>query len=97
MISRHWIGIIRKEHVNDYIDHLEKIVLPNLSATEGLKNSYYLKREIKEGVEFLIVTEWESVDAIKLFAGPDFEKAVIDPYAKSLMVTYDKRVRHYTI
>jgi hypothetical protein len=97
MISRHWIGVIKKDKVFNYIDHLEKTVFPNLSKIEGLRNSYYLKREIKEGIEFLIVTEWESVEAIKLFAGPDIEEAVVDPYAKSMMVTYDKIVRHYNI
>lgn len=97
MISRHWICIIKKENVTAYLTHLDKTVLPNLAKIDGLKNSYYLKREIQEGMEFLIVTEWESVEAIKSFAGADFEKAVIDPYAKSLMVTYDKKVRHYII
>jgi heme-degrading monooxygenase HmoA len=97
VISRHWIGIVKSDKVHEYLVHLEKNVLPNLNQTPGLQNSYYLKRNVKEGVEFLIVTEWESVDAIKSFAGPDYDKAVIDSYAKSLMVAYDKKVRHYTI
>ena len=97
MISRHWIGIVRTDKVDDYIRHLDSTVLPNLTKTAGLTNAYYLKRAVKEGVEFLIITEWDSFDAIKVFAGPDYDKAVIDPYAKSLMVTYDKIVRHYSI
>jgi heme-degrading monooxygenase HmoA len=97
MISRHWIGIVKKDRVDDYLAHLEKTVFPNLAKTEGLRNSYYLKRPVKEGVEFLIVTEWDSVEAIKTFAGKDYDKSVVDPYAKEMMVSYDKNVRHYTI
>jgi heme-degrading monooxygenase HmoA len=97
MISRHWIGIVRSEKVAEYISHLDKSVFPKLNKIDGLNNSYYLKREVKEGTEFLIVTEWETVDAIITFAGKDYNKAVIDPYAESMMVTYDKVVRHYNI
>src|SRR5688572_9383281 len=97
MISRHWIGTVKSERVEDYIKHLDASVIPNLSQTNGLRNCYYLKREVKEGMEFLIVTEWDTVDAIIAFAGKDYEQAVIDPYAKSLMVSYDEKVRHYHI
>lgn len=93
MISRHWIGTVKKQKVSEYMLHLENTVLPNLSKNHGLKNAYYLKREVKEGVEFLIITEWDSVESIKTFAGEDYDKAVVDPYAKSLMVSYDKKDR----
>lgn len=97
MISRHWIGIVKADRVNDYLKHLDDTVLPNLQKNVGLKNCYYLKRSVNEGIEFLIVTEWENVEAIINFAGKDHEKAVVDEYAKSLMVTYEKRVKHYNI
>ena len=97
MISRHWIGIVRNDKVDEYISHLESSVFPNLTKIEGLQNAYYLKRAVREGTEFLIVTEWDSFDAIRIFAGPDYEKAVIDPYAKTLMVSYDRIVKHYSI
>jgi heme-degrading monooxygenase HmoA len=97
MISRHWIGVVKNQHEQDYIGHLDSTVIPNLSKENGLKNVYYLKRKVDKGVEFLIVTEWDSVEAIKQFAGEQYDKAVIDPYAKSLLISYDKKVRHYTI
>ena len=97
MISRHWIGIVKKDKAADYVAHLESTVMPNLVRNPEVVNAYFLKRDVKEGVEFLIVTEWKSVEAIKAFAGEDYDRAVVDPYAKSMMVTYDKKVRHYTI
>jgi hypothetical protein len=97
MISRHWIGIVKADMVSDYLFHLEKTVMPNLNSNKGLKNAYYLKRELKDGTEFLIVTEWDDVESIKRFAGENYDQAVVDPYAKSMMITFDKKVRHYTI
>jgi hypothetical protein len=88
MISRHWIGVVRKENLQDYLSHLESTVLPTLSKVEGLRNIYYLKRDVPEGIEFLIVTEWENVDAIIGFAGKDYDRAVVDEYSKSLLVTF---------
>ena len=97
MISRHWICVVKPSRLKDYLAHLDSVVMPTLSKTTGLRNCYYLKRDVREGVEFLIVTEWDTVDDIIAFAGPDYERAVIDDVAKSMMVTYDKKVRHYQI
>jgi hypothetical protein len=97
MISRHWIGIVKDDKVLEYLAHLEKTVMPNLKDNQGLSNAYYLKRQVQDGTEFLIVTEWNDVDSIKLFAGENYDTAVVDPYARSLMISYDKKVRHYVI
>lgn len=97
MISRHWIGIVRNEMVSAYLNHLDGVVMPNLNLKQGLKDAYYLKRSVKEGTEFLIVTEWDSIESIKKFAGDDYETAVVDSIAKGMMVSYDTKVRHYSI
>jgi hypothetical protein len=97
MISRHWIGIVKRDRMAEYLSHLDKAIMPNLGRTKGMNNCYYLKREVKEGIEFLIVTEWDTIEDIIAFAGEDYERAVIDPIAKEMMVTYDTKVRHYQI
>jgi heme-degrading monooxygenase HmoA len=97
MISRHWIGVVKPDCVTTYINHLDKVVIPNLSQIEGMNNAYYLKRVVKEGVEFLVITEWESKEAIIRFAGPQFDKSVVDDFAKSLMASFEEKVRHYNI
>jgi heme-degrading monooxygenase HmoA len=97
MISRHWIGTVDRLNEHAYLEHLEKTVLPHLNSQPGLSSVYHLKREVPSGVEFLIVTEWESLDAIKKFAGENCETAVVDSVAQSLLLSYEKKVRHYTI
>lgn len=56
-----------------------------------------LKRNVPEGVEFLVITEWESLEAIKQFAGADPEVAVVPAAVQEIMIRYDKVVKHYEI
>jgi hypothetical protein len=56
-----------------------------------------LRRKVKEGVEFLIVTNWESIGAIQEFAGRDFETAVVPEKVQNMMLDYDRLARHYEV
>jgi hypothetical protein len=95
MISRHWIGLCKKDNVQDYIKHLQSDTFPQLQAIEGFVAAHILHRQLAEGTEFLITTNWQSLDAIKQFAGENFTLAVVPDQVKWMMITYDKEVRHY--
>jgi len=56
-----------------------------------------LRREVAEGTEFQVVTVWESLDAIRAFAGPDTEVAVVPAVAQAMMVKFDRRATHYEV
>jgi hypothetical protein len=56
-----------------------------------------LRRDVDAGVEFLIITRWTSLDAIRTFAGHDVESAVVPDAVQEMMVAFDARVVHYTI
>lgn len=56
-----------------------------------------LKRNVPEGVEFLVITEWESLEDIKQFAGADPNVAVVPAVVEEIMIRYDKVVKHYEI
>ena len=49
------------------------------------------------GVEFLVLTQWQSMDAIRGFAGTEVDKAVVEPVAAATLVEFDERVRHYEV
>ena len=97
MIARHWTGLCKRERALDYISHLENETFKDLVSIKGFVKASILKRETEWGVEFLITTHWESIDAIRQFAGPDFENAVVPRFVREIMVRYDARVRHYDI
>ncbi len=97
MISRHWRGLAKTECVDDYVAHLRGETFPALRALPGFVAASILTRAMPEGVEFMIVTSWSSLDAIHAFAGPDAETAVVPPVVVDMMLEYDPRARHYEV
>jgi heme-degrading monooxygenase HmoA len=55
------------------------------------------RRDVDGGVEFLVLTQWQSMDAIRGFAGTEVDKAVVEPGAAAALVEFDERVRHYEV
>jgi heme-degrading monooxygenase HmoA len=97
MISRQWTGITSSEKVPVYIAHLQNDTFPKLSSMKGFIKAAMLKRNVPEGVEFLVITEWESLEDIKQFAGTDPNVAVVPAVVEEIMICYDKVVKHYEI
>lgn len=69
MISRHWKGIAKHEKADSYMDHLKNDTFPKLSKIGGFIEASILSRPVEQGTEFLIITVWESMEAIRDFAG----------------------------
>ena len=97
MISRQWRGLAKQSQADKYIGHLRHETFPKLEEIPGFVTASILRRTVPGGVEFLIVSIWESIDAIEGFAGTDVETAVVPPNVQEMMVEYDNRVRHYQI
>jgi heme-degrading monooxygenase HmoA len=97
MISRQWRGLAKPSHADRYVKHLRAETFPQLKEIPGFVSASILRRTVPNGVEFLIVTTWESIAAIQGFAGTDVETAVVPPRVQDMMIEYDNRVRHYQI
>jgi heme-degrading monooxygenase HmoA len=97
MISRNWKGIARPGQADAYVRHLQHATFPALAALPGFVRASILRREVEGGTEFLIVTQWQSVDAIRAFAGADPEEAVLPAVARAMMLDYDRRAVHYEV
>jgi heme-degrading monooxygenase HmoA len=69
MIERHRKGIAKVEEADHYIEHLLSDTFPKLSAMDGFIRASILKKDTDKGIEFLIVTVWKSLAAIKQFGG----------------------------
>jgi heme-degrading monooxygenase HmoA len=95
MIERHWSGIVRSDRADDYVRHLERETFPTLRLIPGFVRSRTRRRDVAEGAEFRIVTVWDSLDAIRAFAGDDVEAAVLPEVVQEMMVRFDPRVAHY--
>jgi heme-degrading monooxygenase HmoA len=95
MISRHWKGIAKRGEADNYVRHLTNETFPKLSTIAGFVRASILRRAVERGAEFLIVTDWESIEAIRRFAGENADVAVVPPVVQAMMVEYESHVRHY--
>jgi len=97
MIARIWHGITPKSKADEYVEYLNKTGIPDYQATEGNRGVHVLRRIEGEQAHFLTLTFWDSVDAIKKFAGEDFEKARYYPEDKDFLLEFEEKVTHYEV
>jgi heme-degrading monooxygenase HmoA len=99
MIARLWRGVAdTAAGAAAYEHHLSSKVLPSLDAIAGYSGARVLRRTTGRGeTEFLVMTLWESMDAIRRFAGEDAESAVVEPEAREALSSCDDFVRHYEV
>jgi heme-degrading monooxygenase HmoA len=97
MISRQWRGLCKPEHAAAYVEHLQTETFPAIRRIAGFVSASILRRRTERGVEFLIVTQWSSLEAIRQFAGAEAEAAVVPPKVQGMMAEYDHMVRHYEV
>ena len=97
MISRQWRGLAEADCSQAYADHLRKETFPAIRKLPGVLRALILRRTLPEGVEYLVVTEWANLEAIRQFAGDNVERAVVPPAVREMMLEYDHVVHHYEI
>ena len=97
MISRHWSGLANREHAEAYVNHLRTETIPSLHTIPGFIHASVLCRSVYNAVEFLVITEWDSLEAIRAFTGENVEEAVVPEIVREMMIEYDQKVRHYEV
>ena len=95
MIARVWTARARPAGADAYAAHFSDHVLPALTAIDGCKGATLLRRARGESIELIVVSWWTSEDAIRRFAGDDYERAVIRPEAEALLEDADPTATHY--
>ena len=98
MIARTWHGWTKAENGDAYTALLGTTVLPALAAgVPGFAGAYVLRRELDGEDEFLVLTLFDSLEAVRAFAGEDHEVPVIEPEARRLLSRGDARACHYEV
>ena len=97
MIVRSWRGRAPSSDANAYIEFFKRKVLPILRGIEGFSGVSLLRQNRSSDVEFLVLTRWASLDAVRAFAGTDIRKAVVEPEAAALLSSFDPTVEHFEI
>ena len=97
MIARIWHGRTRAEDYEAYTEFLKERAIPDYRNTKGFVKLVFL-RSVKGGEgHFTLITFWESLDAIKRFAGEEYEKAKYYPEDKDYLLEFEEEVEHYEV
>jgi heme-degrading monooxygenase HmoA len=97
MIARIWHGWTSAENADAYEEFLRTKMFPSIHAVEGFTGADLLRRDDGDEVAFITITRFESLDAIRRFAGDDYEAAVVEPEARAFLARFDERSQHYEI
>jgi len=97
MIARVWRGRTAPEHADAYQDLLGTTILPGIDRVAGYRGAELFRRDLGDEIEFMTVTRFDSLDAVREFAGDDYEQAVISDEAHRLLSSFDERVAIYEL
>lgn len=97
MIGRLWSGRTQPADADAYEEFLRSDLLPQVAELEGSRGAYVMRRDVDGAVEFVTLTLFDSIEAIRRFAGDEEDVPVIEPRAAELLSEYDERVRHFEV
>ncbi|MEO6525889.1 MAG: hypothetical protein ABIP93_04640 [Gemmatimonadaceae bacterium] len=96
-VARVWRGATRAQDGDRYLAYLCETGLADYARTPGHRSTLTLRHIDGERAEFLLVTIWESMDAVRAFAGADTERAVFYPTDDRYLIERDQCVTHYEV
>jgi antibiotic biosynthesis monooxygenase (ABM) superfamily enzyme len=97
MIARVWRGWTKLEHADGYEELLREVVYPGLLKISGYLGGYILRHDNNDEAEFVTVNLFESLDAVKAFAGPEYMTPVFEPEARGLLSKVEPIAKHYEV
>ena len=100
VIGRIWRGWTKTENADQYEKLLKEEIFPSIAEKQvsGYKGIKLFRRPIdNDEVEFVTIMRFDSWDAVKQFAGEDYERAYVPPAAREVLERFEERSRHYEI
>jgi heme-degrading monooxygenase HmoA len=97
LIARTWTGKTRQADADGYINYMQATGFKEYLETDGNLGVVALRRTVDDGVEFLFLSFWESIDAVRRFAGEAYGRAVFYPEDDAYLIDRDQHVDHYEV
>jgi len=97
MIARVWRGWTKREDAAAYAEYVRSTGLAGYRQTPGNRGAYILQRDEGERTEIVTLSFWDSLEAVKGFAGDDVERAVFYPDDDRYLVARELTVTHFTV
>lgn len=99
MIRRIWHGWTKPENADAYESLLRHEIFLGIQGRQiaGFRGIELLRRSLETEVEFITIMGFDSIAAVRTFAGDDYEVAVVPPEARALLSRFDERSQHYEV
>jgi len=99
MISRIWHGWTTIENADTYENLLKTEIFPGIASknVSGYRGIHLLRRLLGDEVEFITIMQFDSLEAVKEFAGQDYEKSYVPDKARKVLSRHDGISQHYEI
>jgi heme-degrading monooxygenase HmoA len=97
VIARIWKGATRADDADVYLDYLRRTGLAEYARTAGHRRTVTMRRIDGGRAEFVLLTLWDDMSAVRAFAGQDPERAVFYPEDDRYLVARDDHVTHYEV
>jgi hypothetical protein len=99
MILRVWRGWTTPENADRYEELIRATIFPAIleRAIEGLEGLELFRRPLEAEVEFMTLMRFASRDAVKAFAGPNWEISVVPAAARAVLARFDEKATHYEV
>jgi heme-degrading monooxygenase HmoA len=97
MIARIWHGAVPVSKGSEYLGLMCKIALPEYQATQGNRGAWCLHRTEKDAMHFQMLTFWDDTDAIRRFAGDDYNLAKYYDFDCNYLIEMEPQVQHYEL
>jgi len=97
MIARIWRGITLADKADAYLEYLRETGLRDYAGTAGNRGVKVLKRIQGEHCEIMLVSLWDSMDAVRAFAGENPDRSVYYPEDDQYLLEMEALVRHYDV
>jgi heme-degrading monooxygenase HmoA len=97
VIARICNGAVRRRDGDAYARYMQETGVAEYAETPGKRGVWMLRRDVEDRTEFLMFTLWDSLEAVKGFAGEDYERALFHPEDDRFLVGRDRTSSHYQV
>ena len=97
MIMRSWRGCTSEADQDAYHEYLRRTGVAQFRRAPGNRGVWVLRRRLEGRAEFLLLSLWDSLEAIRAFAGPEPDRAVLFPEDEEYLLEFDVTVKHYDV
>jgi heme-degrading monooxygenase HmoA len=99
MIGRIWHGYTSRENADKYESLLKEEIFVGIRGRniQGFQEIQLFRRDLDDEVEFITIMWFDSIESVRIFAGEDYEAAVVPPKARELLSRFDERSQHYEV